>query len=335
MKISQQMIAELSGVSRGTVDRVLHGKPNVKPETRERVLEAIERLNYSPNMVGRALALSNRVYSICIVLPDNPFFREVREGILAATEALNDYNLTVTYIVTNGKTTNEIIGLIDGDSCGAYMVAVSDTPEMRDCIRRKTDAGIPVITFNTDLPDSGRLCFIGQNLYKSGCIAASLMRKLLHGDEKRILIVTGSDRFRAHRERVAGFRDVILSSAHTVEIADVVETDDDPVLTYDRITAALSADPTIDAIYIASANMQTAMQALTAQTHKYRVVVNDLLPEIKEALRQDIVDFTIFQNPFEQGYRPVKLLFDCLFSGQMPDQEFYFTENTVITNEMI
>lgn len=335
MKISQQMIAELSGVSRGTVDRVLHGKPNVKLETRKRVLEAIERLNYSPNMAGRTLALSNRKYSICIVLPDNPFFCDVRPGIQAALDELSDFNLSVSYIVTNGNSTTEIAHMIDEDQSGAFMVAVRDVQELRDCIKRKTDMGIPVVTFNTDLPDSGRICFVGQNLYKSGCIAASLMKKLLHENEKRLLIVTGSDRFRAHRERVSGFCDVIRSNTYGIEIAGVIETEDDPVLTYDRITEALSEDPMIDGIYIASANMRTAMQALTDQSRKYRVVVNDLLPEIKEALQQDIVDFTIFQNPFEQGYRPVKLLFESLFSRHMPTEEFFYTDNSVITSEMI
>ena len=329
------MIAELSGVSRGTVDRVLHGKPNVKPQTRERVLEAIERLNYSPNMAGRALALSNREYSICVVLPENPFFSEVREGIRAAIAELGDYNLTVTYLVINGKTAEEIVRAVEDDRSGAFMMAVGDTPEMRDCIRRKVDAGIPVITFNTDLPDSGRLCFVGQDLYKSGCIAASLMKKLLHGAEKRLLIVTGSDRFRAHRERVQGFCDVIRRSTAGIEMIGAVETEDDPILTRDRISAALAADPTVDGIYIASSHMPTAMQVLTGQTRKYRVVVNDLMPEIREAMRAEIVDFTIFQNPFEQGYRPVKLLFDCLCNRQLPAEEYYFTDNSVITSEMI
>ena len=77
MKISQQTIAEYSGVSRGTVDRVLHNKPNVKPETRQKVLDAIEKLGYSPNMIGRALSLSRREYSICVILPDNYFFKDV------------------------------------------------------------------------------------------------------------------------------------------------------------------------------------------------------------------------------------------------------------------
>ena len=177
MKISQKMIAEVSGVSRGTVDRVLHGKPNVKPETREKVLEAIKQLDYTPNMVGRALAFSNRCFSVCAVLPDNSFFDAVKKGIDAAVEELLDYNFSVSFVTTNGRSAADIIGELRTVECDAYMLAVSDTPEMRGWVNEKAELGTPVVTFNTDIKDCGRLCFVGQDLYKSGRIAASLLLK--------------------------------------------------------------------------------------------------------------------------------------------------------------
>ena len=48
MAVTIQKIAELSGVSRGTVDRVLHGRPNVNPMIREKVVRAAEKLGYQP-----------------------------------------------------------------------------------------------------------------------------------------------------------------------------------------------------------------------------------------------------------------------------------------------
>ena len=335
MKISQKMIAELAGVSRGTVDRVLHGKPNVKPETRKKVISAIERLEYSPNMAGRALALSHREYCICAVLPDNPFFDDVRDGMRAALSELSDYNISLECIITNGKSNSELISEISSIDCHALMVAMGDSEDIRRCIKDKADAGVPVITFNTDVRDCGRLCFVGQDLYKSGRIAASLMVRMLRDDGGRVLIVTGNSKYKAHRERVEGFADVVRNSAVRIEIADVIETDDDCALTYERVTAALKADRDIDGIYVASANIVAFERVIEELGGRYRVVVNDLHPAIERALRNGSFDFTIFQNPFEQGYRPVKLLFECLFNGAVPQKEFYYTDNTVITGEML
>ena len=335
MKISQKMIAEYSGVSRGTVDRVLHGKPNVKPETREKVLSAIDELGYSTNMHARALSLSKREYSICVVLPENPFFSDVRIGIDAALKELADYNISVSYIVTNGKTNEEIIGEIDGCDSNAFMIAVGDTPDIRDCIKRKTDENIPVITFNSDVKDCGRMCFVGQNLYKSGRIAASLMLKMLHGDYERILIVTGNNKYKAHRERVQGFADVIKESGRNVEITDVVETNDESGLTRSLVKKVLSRDKELNGIYMASGHVEALSQLLCEYDKKFKVIVNDLYPAVETALKKGIFDFTIFQNPFDQGYMPVKLLFEYLFNKKTPDKEYYFTNNTIITSETL
>jgi len=335
MKKTQQIIADLAGVSRGTVDRVLHGRPNVKPETREKVLKAIEILKYSPNAVGRALALSNRSYSICVAIPENPFFSDVLTGIRAAVSKLSDYNLSIEYIITNGMSSMEIVRALDDNKCMALMAAVNDSSEIRDCIRRKMASGIPVVTFNTDIRNCGRICFVGQNLYKSGRIAASLMCKLLQNERNKILIVTGSNRFQAHRARVQGFTDVIEQSGKNIEIVRVIETNDDSTLTYERMHRALGEEQDINGIYISAGHADVCINVLEEIGKKYHIVANDLTPAIKTALKKNIFDFTIFQNPFEQGYRPVMLLFDLLLYRKYPVKEFYYTDNTVITSEML
>lgn len=334
MKISQKMIAELSGVSRGTVDRVLHGKPNVNPETRKKVLEAIKKLDYSPNMVGRALAFSGRCFSICAVLPDNSFFAEVKAGIVSAVKELNDYNLSISFIYTNAKSVSELISELEKVTVNAFMLAVSDTPEIREWINCKSDAGVPVITFNTDVKDCGRLCFVGQDLYKSGRIAASLMLKMLYKSRSDILVVTGSNGYLAHRERVKGFTDVI-NTCKSARIVDVIETNDDAELMHRLIPNALKRYRETDGIYVAAGDTQAFAQIIKNSEKKYRIVINDLFSESKEQLKSGGFDFTILQEPFVQGYKTVKLLFNCLFCNQYPEKEYYYTNNTVITGEML
>ena len=54
--VTIKQIADLCGVSRGTVDRVLNNRGNVKPEKRELILEMAKKLHYRPNPAGKALA---------------------------------------------------------------------------------------------------------------------------------------------------------------------------------------------------------------------------------------------------------------------------------------
>jgi LacI family transcriptional regulator len=75
-------VAREAGVSMATVSRVVNNNPNVKPQTRKKVFEAIERLGYRPNAVARGLA-SKKTTTVGVVIPDisNPIFAEVARGI--------------------------------------------------------------------------------------------------------------------------------------------------------------------------------------------------------------------------------------------------------------
>ncbi|MCD7895308.1 MAG: LacI family DNA-binding transcriptional regulator [Planctomycetaceae bacterium] len=69
MKPTIKIIAAYAGVSRGVVDRVLHGRPNVNPEKRRRVEAALRDLDYTPDRAARALALKNKGMKIAVVMP--------------------------------------------------------------------------------------------------------------------------------------------------------------------------------------------------------------------------------------------------------------------------
>jgi LacI family transcriptional regulator len=75
-------VAREAGVSMATVSRVVNNNPNVKPQTRKKVFEAIERLGYRPNAVARGLA-SKKTTTVGVVIPDisNSIFSEVARGI--------------------------------------------------------------------------------------------------------------------------------------------------------------------------------------------------------------------------------------------------------------
>lgn len=75
-------VAREADVSMATVSRVVNGNPNVKPATRKKVLEVIERLDYRPNAVARGLA-SKKTTTVGVIIPDvsNMFFASLARGI--------------------------------------------------------------------------------------------------------------------------------------------------------------------------------------------------------------------------------------------------------------
>lgn len=82
MTVTIYDVAREANVSMATVSRVVNNNPNVKPQTRKKVFDAIERLGYRPNAVARGLA-SKKTTTVGVVIPDisNSIFAEVARGI--------------------------------------------------------------------------------------------------------------------------------------------------------------------------------------------------------------------------------------------------------------
>ena len=97
MAVTIKDIAAAAGVSRGTVDRALHGRGDVSAEVRERVLRIAEELSYRPNRAALGLAALKKAVRVGLLLPSegNPFFDEVIRGARAAQESLSDFGAAV------------------------------------------------------------------------------------------------------------------------------------------------------------------------------------------------------------------------------------------------
>ncbi|MBR7093856.1 MAG: LacI family DNA-binding transcriptional regulator, partial [Prevotella sp.] len=75
-------IAQKAGVSVGTVDRVLHNRPNVSKKALEKVKKVLEEMDYQPNMYASALA-HNRSYTFYLIMPKHAseaYWQEIEEG---------------------------------------------------------------------------------------------------------------------------------------------------------------------------------------------------------------------------------------------------------------
>ncbi|MDD2533110.1 MAG: LacI family DNA-binding transcriptional regulator [Eubacteriales bacterium] len=103
---SVKSVAELAGVGIGTVSRVINNHPAVKPETRDRVLEAIRALNYTPNEVARNFKMQKSMM-VALLLPavNHPFFAELAYYI---EDELDQQNYKLILCNSKGKPQKEL-----------------------------------------------------------------------------------------------------------------------------------------------------------------------------------------------------------------------------------
>ncbi|MDO4680469.1 MAG: substrate-binding domain-containing protein [Aerococcus sp.] len=105
-------VAREAGVSMATVSRVVNGNMNVKPATREKVMEVIKRLDYHPNAVARGLA-SKRTRSVGVLIPDimNAYYAGLAQGINDIA-AMYKYNIVLSTSEANEDSTRGVVSSI-------------------------------------------------------------------------------------------------------------------------------------------------------------------------------------------------------------------------------
>ncbi len=232
MAVTIQKIAELSGVSRGTVDRVLHGRPNVNPMIREKVVRAAEKLGYQPPVPPK----SADCRQAAILIPqwtDGYFNRQIVSGIRKALRYIADPAFILTEQPLRTMTMQELLRAMNEQirsGVDGLIIRAENTPEVRAAIEQAVQQGVTVITYDADVPHSGRLCHAGQDLVRAGAIAAGVMARLIRPPE-HVLIVTGNLRMEAHKGRVDGFCRRLLELGFSEDAYRVIETNEMPELT--------------------------------------------------------------------------------------------------------
>ena len=332
-------IAELAGVSRGTVDRVLNGRGAVSEQTERKVLEIAQALQYRPNRAGIVLAARKRNLKIGVLLFDNgnPFFDEVLLGVQKKSRELSDYNCSVSVSRVNFSLEAQLAALdrlAEDGACGIVLTPYND-PLIRDKINELDSRGIPVITTNTDIQNSARLAYVGCDFYRSGQTAAGLMH-LIGKPPVRAGIITGSSRVLCHTDRIAGFQDRIRAEYPDIRILDTRENSDDEFESYSNTLSMLEEHPDINALYFAAGGVYGGCRAvLDAGRTDMTVIACDKVPTTREMLLNGVIDATICQKPSTQGSLPLELLFTYLATGQRPAHEYNYTSIDIRIRENV
>lgn len=340
MSVTIKQISEISGVSRGTVDRVLHGRGRVSPEKEALVHRVAEQLGYKPNLAGKALAARKKSYTIGVLLTAEgvSFFDEVIRGVRQAAGELADYGITV--IVKTIKGYNSAVQLREMEALrrqvNALILNPINEPEIVAEINALAKDGVPVITLNTDVEESRRLCYIGPDYQKSGEAACGMMGLLLAGMGK-IGILTGSVKILGHNQRIAGVRGVIRERLPGLIVEDLDETGDDDIRAYAAASRMLRNHPDLDGLILVAAGSYGVCRAVLElpERDRPRIVSMDCVPTTVEMLKRGVIQATVCQQPFTQGYQAVQQAFRYLVQGEIPSEERIFMETEIRIRETV
>lgn len=327
MAVTIKEIASLANVSRGTVDKVLNNRPGVKESTKKKVLKIAEELNYQPNIIGKALVRSRDPIRIGIILtPDyNPYIQELQSGIQTARKEFSPFGLEVITKLMTTLEPSEQLTIIDelvNANVQGMAVFPTNAPEIIDRVNQLIANQIAVITFNSRVEGIRHLSFIGQNHYKGGRTAASLLGKIVPAPI-RVGVIISSSNLSCHHDRLSGFQDKLSETYSDAMILDIQENQDRKEDAFRITLEYCNRYPELNAIYLTSGGIAGVCSALDVADKKeaVKVICHDLPPETLSLLKSGQISFALGQNPQQQGYQLVKVLFEYLIKNITPNEE--------------
>lgn len=185
--------------------------------------------------------------------------------------------------------------------------AAALTPSINRAIR----AGIPVVTVDTDAPDSARLAYIGTNGYAAGQLAADMMAKLL--GEKGDVGISNLLGFATCEERAAGFRDRVREKYPNMKVVAEVDDKADPEIATKTNTEMLIANPSIRGVFGVNAVSGTGMGAAVKSVNKVgkvKLIAFDPMPQTLALIKDGVVEATMVQRTYAMSYYALKMLYD-------------------------
>ena len=330
--VTIKQIAELCGVSRGTVDRVLNDRGNVKPEKRQLVLDTAKKLHYQPNPAGKALAArkKNPVVGVLIASEGVHFFDDVLLTMQKAAKKYESYGMKVIWRSMRGFSVEEQCRIIDElhKEVNALIINPVNHPEVIKKLDQLVDDGVFVVTINNDVESSRRHCYVGTDYFKGGETAGALLQ-MIGPKSIRAGVLLGSLNMLGHRQRLNGFLK-ILEKHPDFQFMGVKENNDDDMISYEETRQLLTSHPETNALFVVSSGAYGAARAvLTMNRRDIVMIVFDTIPSTIRMMRDHVIQCAIYQHPHQQGRRAMQVVFDYLVNGIRPEYEKYIIRNEI------
>jgi len=338
-------IALQAGVSAGTVDRVLHNRGEVNPETREKILSLIRETEYTPNLIAKSLA-NRRVYHIAVLIPKggvrNPYWDMPLAGVMRAAGETQDNNTSIeVFLFDLDKESSFNAGLrevIESSPDGVVLSPVFQK-QSAEFVNQLKVKGIPCVFIDSRVNKCAALAAFGQDTVKSGYLAARLMCFGIHCDSTILILKlahpNGIIRHLAKREK--GFTSYIDSCVNNINIRIIpldidITAPDEPAKSLD---AALAKYLDTAGIFVTNSRASLVAEYLESLNYKGIILIGyDLTEPNNKYLKKGFIDFLLSQKPEYQGYQCIIALYRYLVMNQTPGKINY-SPIDIITKENI
>lgn len=332
-------IARMSGVSIGTVDRVIHNRGEVAEETKTKIQRILKETNYSPNVMAQVLKSKKRFHLVSL-LPrptrDNSFWEKHDMGMKRAIEELEPFPLSLSQVTFDIQSEDDFQNktrmVLDLNPDGVLLSPIFNLQSVRFCSELHS-LKIPFVFIDGYIENTEFLAYIGEDIFQSGRVAGQLV-DLVTPENADILIVTiarnvGNVNHLARRTE--GFLSFFNKSCRNKGKKIVLNIPDPSSDVVTRLVdGAFLENPGIRSIFITGSRSHLIGQYLKKKGLKSIDLIGyDLLDLNVKYLKAGYTRFLIGQRPDEQSYKGIKKLFEYLSLHKTPDKIEYLPVDIV------
>ncbi|MFK7751585.1 MAG: LacI family DNA-binding transcriptional regulator [Sedimentitalea sp.] len=315
-RVSMQDVMELTGLSRSTIDRVIHARSGVRKDTTERIQKALQELGYAPDALSGLL--SSRRHNIQVLLSEgtNPFFREIRQGIDNAFNRLDHKGLTVSIVGFDPYAPETVVRRlrqVPKEVTSVITVGV-DNPDVQAAIDMLQDRGVRVVTLVSDVPGSKRAAFVGQDNFMAGQTAGRLMCEMMDPGEGHVAVLLGHYQFRHLLDRQSGFQQALGTRRADLTVISTKPYGTCPDTTREIIQTVFAQYPDLKGVYLCGGGQPHLVSALEEQVSAASVVIGHEVTQVsRAALQSGVFNVVVAQDSREVG----RLAFDAAMTENM------------------
>lgn len=338
-KITIFDVAARAGVSKGTVDRVLHNRGEVSRKSAEKVRRAIEELNYEPNLYASLLASKKSRVIACLLPESEPgeYWEKVRDGFLSGGEQVAGLSI-VTKLFTYDQYDPSSFDracekLLSAHPDGVVLPPLFKNGTMSLASRLKS-LDIPYVYVDTKLEDGDYFAYFGMPMYQSGYLCAALLTERLDPEEVKDIVVVHILRDKSRQSdptvsRREGFTDYILDHFPDCTISNIFIDPSRPE-SIDKSLGELTAERKLVVMFNSRIHLIADYLRRNPSPGR-RVIGFDNLDRNIEILRDGLVTLLIAQHTERQSHNAVLTLSDYILVGKKPISRDNYVHMDILT----
>jgi DNA-binding LacI/PurR family transcriptional regulator len=325
MKVTIKDVADLACVSTSTVSRVLHNNPKISNETKQRVEEAMSRLQYKPNVLARGLA-NKSTKTLGLLLPNdpeelfiNPFFIKAMRGLSIYAQD-HGYYLMYSFSKNEEEEVEFLRSYINSHWVEGIILFTSRQNDQ--CISYLKSQEFPFVVIGRPEDTTGVNWVDNDNFHAM----YKVVNYLVQLGKKHIAFIGGPLTFNVTQNRLDGYRQALSSRGMDVDDALIVEANSfSEEAGYINMKRLLARFPLVDAVAatddLLAFGALKAIKELDKPEEERKIAVVGFNNTLQSSVQSPTLT-TVDINPDKLGYRAGKLIIDILEHEELTANHF-------------